>query len=127
MPLLESFEFFCAAGSNKKGHTTLGIAPCALLMGNRFKRVHVEVDPPQGFLLAGNALVSFSVDGSFSLRLEIYVKPLAILRFFCRFQALLSICVPPFGVPVLLTTLCFGGRWQVVPILTPTICISMDL
>jgi len=89
-------------------------------MRDCFEGVHIEVDPPCSFLLAGYALVPLSVDGGFSLRLEINVEPLAILRFFCRRQALFSALVLPSGLLVLLATLCLGGSWHIIPILTPT-------
>ena len=105
MPLPESLEFLRAAGSHQEGHTSLSIAPCALLVCDCFEGVHIEVDPPCGFLLAGNALVSFSVDGGFSLGLEIYVEPLTILGFCRRLQALFSGLVLSFDLLVLLATL----------------------
>ena len=105
----------------------MGIAPCALLVRDCFEGVHVKVDPPCGFLLAGDASVPLSVDGGFSLGLEIYVEPLTVLGFFGRREALLSVLALPFERLVLLATICLGGRWHVIPILTPAISIPVDL
>lgn len=127
MPFLESFEFLLAAGSYEDGHTSYSIAPSALLVRDCFEGVHVEVDPACGLLLAGNALVSRSVNGGFSLRLEIYIEPLAVIRFFCRRQGLSSLLVLLPELLVLLAPLCLDARWHIVPILTPTICVSIDL